>query len=84
MRFDNEGGDVRRVQSLADQHEPREIAAMTGLTLDRVESILGQMHGKWVVQCGKTGRWWQRRTERGCYLQAQIAGLVDYEIWRAA
>lgn len=84
IQTENPGAMERRIRDLAEHYEPQDIAEMTGAPIGQVRAILGQRRERWEVVNNRTGKVYQKATERGCYLVAQILGLVDYDIRRAA
>lgn len=86
MNHDMKFGDRRsleaQVNSLIDTMGPEEIAEAVGVSINTVQEIIGNRRGRWRLECLKTGRFWMKATERGCYLQAQMSGLVDYTFGR--
>lgn len=84
IQTENPGAMERRIRDLAEHYEPQDIAEMTGAPIGQVLMLIGQRKGKWELVNNKTGKAIQKATERGCYLAAQIMGLTDYDIRRAA
>lgn len=83
-QFSGQDGLENRIRSLAETHEVEEIASIAGVSIHKVTEVLGNMRGSWLLIDSKTGRHWKRNTERGCYLMAQMLGLVDYTFGREA
>ena len=82
MQFDGEDGLRNRILSLSDTMELEEIAAVAGVSIHKVQEVLGDQRGTFILICQKTGRHWKRQTERGCYMLAQVLGLTDYTFGR--
>ena len=70
---------VARIRSLADQHEPADIAAMLNIPPSDVrEALSGFPRTKWWVLNHKTGKSFHAMSKRGAYLRVCLLGWVDW------
>lgn len=76
------GDKTARARLLLRDHEPKEVARILDMPKADIYRIAAHVPMSWVLLDYRTGRRWRKRTERSCYLHAQILGLTDYTFGR--
>lgn len=76
----------RRIRDMGKTMTPDHIAGVLGMDTEDVEAIFEAAGAKLVaytVECRRTGRTWNARSERGAYRLAQIKGLTEWDCYPA-
>lgn len=73
----------RRIRMLLRDLSVGEVAEVLSIETARVLGIWKSMPRSWVLRDNRTGRVTRHISERACYFQAQLRGLVDYDFGRA-